>query len=116
MQIRVITFSFWTGLIFALSCTRATSTYPSYERAVARARETADAELDAPPCDPKGISCDCPMVTVNNQKMYDCDGRWITWEMGYWVHDPFFYMYDAPGNETPPPREETDRRIITIEK
>lgn len=40
----------------------------------------------------------------------------MTWEMGYWVHDPFFYMYDSKEDEAPIPDEGPKRRIIKIEK
>ena len=113
----VITFSAGSVLFFALSCERATSTYPSYERALAKLRPAQDgAAPNAPPCDPNEDTCNCPRIWAGNRWMFDCDGQWMYREMGYWVHDPFFYMYDTRDDEAPAPAGGAGRRIIKQEK
>lgn len=82
-----------------LSCApRATSTYPSYERTVARYGLAGD---DGYPIDDAVCvapdDCDCPRVWYRDHWVFDCDGRWIYWRDGYWYHYPHFHIYYYEG-------------------
>jgi hypothetical protein len=78
----------------------AVSTYPSYERAIAKYRPRKDPgeKADAVKCDGNGDGCDCPRIWQYDRWVYHCDGRYLFWHHGYWYYygNPYFHYFSGP--------------------
>jgi hypothetical protein len=77
------------------SCaTRAVSTYPSYERTLARySPPPAEGIPAANPGYDSPEDCDCPRVWYRDRWIYHCDEEWLYWHAGYWYYYPHMHVY-----------------------